>query len=479
MSQAPDASTGGVVYAPPPSLAGYFTADQFINLVTGPVGSAKTSASIMKIAYEASRVARCRDGVRRSRCVVVRNTSQMLSDAFLPDFFQWYPEGMAGSFMRTERKFTLRFGGVNNQVECEVLFRGLDGPDDVRRLLSLQLSFALMDEFREIHPDVFNAITGRLGRYPNKAMNGVGCVDDDGRDIKKLWGATNPPDMDTWWEEYLTDPPKNAAVFAQPSGLSDEADWLGWLPNGYYDNLCEGKTQDWIDVYVHGKFGASLSGRPVFPTFDVNYHVGKEALKPVVSLNNPLIIGMDFGLTPACVVGQLDLRGRFLIHAELTSENMGITRFIREKLKPLLANRFPGHPVIVIGDPAGSQRAQTDERSVFDVVKAEGFRIIPARTNALAARISAVESLLGMQVDGGPRFVVDPGCRALIRALRGGYRYKIKRDGEMIDTPDKNEHSHIADSLQYGCLHIDATFGSVLKERRKREFKLQHAAGWT
>jgi hypothetical protein len=470
-----DTSSTGITYSPPPSLAGYFTSDKFINLVTGPVGSAKTSASIMKIAYEASRVAPCKDGIRRSRAVVVRNTSQMLSDAFLPDFFQWYPEGLAGSFMRTERKFTLRFANV----ECEVLFRGLDGPDDVRRLLSLQLSFAIMDEFREIHADVFNAITGRLGRYPNKAMNGVGCVDDNGKDIKKLWAATNPPDMDTWWETYLTEPPSNAAVFTQPSGMSPEADWLDYLPADYYANLCEGKTEEWIDVYVHGKFGASLSGRPVFPSFDAKYHVAKDTLKPIVSINNPLIIGMDFGLTPAATLNQLDMRGRFLTLAELTSENMGITRFIREKLKPLLATRFPGHPVIVIGDPAGSQRAQTDERSVFDVIKAEGFRVIPAKTNALAARISAVESLLGMQVDGGPRFLVDPSCKALIKALRGGYRYKIKRDGEMIDSPDKNEHSHIADAHQYACLHIDATFGTIVRERTRREFKLQHASGWT
>ena len=117
MSNKPDVS--GIVYAPPPSLAGYFTSDKFINLVTGPVGSAKTSASIMKIAYEASRIAPCQDGIRRSRAVVVRNTSQMLSDAFLPDFFQWYPEGLAGSFMRTERRFTLRFADVS----CEVLVR--------------------------------------------------------------------------------------------------------------------------------------------------------------------------------------------------------------------------------------------------------------------------------------------------------------------------------------------------------------------
>jgi hypothetical protein len=400
----------------------------------------------------------------------------MLSDAFIPDFLQWYPEGLAGAFLRTERKFILKF----DNVECEVLFRGLDGADDVRRLLSLQLSFGVMDEFREIHPDIFDALTGRLGRYPNKSMNGGGCVDDSGKDIRKIWGATNPPDMDTWWEEYLSNPPKNARVYFQPSGLSQEADWLRYLPNDYYENLCEGKSDSWIDIYVHAKFGATLSGKPVFPSFSPKYHVSDTPLKPIISENHPLIIGMDFGLTPACTINQLDMRGRFLTFAELTSENMGIVRFLRNKLQPLLANKFPGHPVVIIGDPAGTQRAQTDERSVFDMIRAAGFTVRPARTNSLAARIASVETLLDTQVDGQPRHLIDPSCKMLIKGLRGGYRYKVRKDDEMVSQPEKNKYSHICDGHQYACLHVDAGFGAVHQQQsRRREIRRVSTMGWT
>ena len=96
----------------------------------------------------------------------------------------------------------------------------------------------------------------------------MGCKDDEGNQIDKFWGMSNPPDMDTFWEKYLSNPPENAAVFIQPSGLSPEADWLQYLKDDYYDNLAEGKSQDYIDVYIHAKFGKSLSGQPVFRAFD-------------------------------------------------------------------------------------------------------------------------------------------------------------------------------------------------------------------
>ena len=111
--------------------------------------------------------------------------------------------------------------------------------------------------------------------------------------------------------------------------------------------------------------------------------------------------------------------------------------------------------VIVIGDPAGSQRAQTDERSVFDILKQEGFRVIPAKTNSIVARISAVDKLLTRSVDGKPALLIDPRCKDLINALRGGYRYKINNKGDTDEKPEKNSYSHIADAFQYASLHAD------------------------
>jgi hypothetical protein len=283
-----------------------------------------------------------------------------------------------------------------------------------------------------------------------------GCVDDDGNQMKKVWGATNPADADSFWEKHLSDyDEEKVHVTIQPSGLSQEADWVQHLPSNYYEDLIVGKSEDWIDVYIHGHWGRSLSGQPVFKAFDRSIHVSKQPLNHIKLQTHPLIIGHDFGLTPSCTISQVDAQGRLLTFADLTSDGMGEVRFIREKLKPLLANRFPGMNVIVIGDPAGTQRAQTDERSVFDILKQEGFRVIPAKTNSIVSRVNAVDKFLTRTVDGKPGHLIDPSCTNLIAALRGGYRYKIRKNGETDDTPEKNSHSHIADAHQYACLHAD------------------------
>lgn len=437
-----------ITYKPPESVQGFIQSNKFISLIMGPVGSGKTTGAIFKILYHAARMRKQKDGIRRSRCIVIRNTRQMLQDSTIPSIQQWFSPDIL-SYAKVDGKMQLKIG----DIECEILLRGLDDADDVGRLLSVEASFAMMDEFREIHQTIFDAVQGRVGRYPSKGMGG--CYTDDGEPNYHVWGASNPPDGDTPWQKYLSEPPDNADVFMQPSGLSAEADWIDNLIEDYYDNLATGKTEDWTNVYVHGKFGRSLSGQPVFTAFNQDMHVSKKPLNYIKSSTHPLVIGFDFGLTPACVIGQLDPFGRALLYGDLVSEGMGVLRFVKEKLKPMLTSRFPGMPVLIIGDPAGSQRAQTDEKSVFDVLRKEGFRVMPARTNALVARINAVDDLLTRLVDGKPAFLLDPACVNTIRGLRGAYRYKLRKNGDVEDSPEKNAASHVADALQYFALHID------------------------
>src|SRR5574343_945711 len=195
-------TSGDHKYQPPPSLAGFLRSDAFVSLVTGPVGSGKSSASMVKIAYHAKQMKPGKDGIRRSRAVVVRNTRQMLTDATIPTFFTWFPRDVAGTYYASDTRFELRMGDVH----CDILFRGLDEAADVRRLLSLEVSFGVLDEFREINPQVFEALQARVGRFPSK-VNG-GCIKDDGAPNWHVWGASNAPDADTFWEQYMSDPPK-------------------------------------------------------------------------------------------------------------------------------------------------------------------------------------------------------------------------------------------------------------------------------
>lgn len=472
----------GLVYTPVPSVTPFFTAEEFISLIVGPVGSTKTTAGILKILYHASRMAPCRDGIRRSRCVWVRNTREQLRDTSIPDFLKWFPDGQAGSFAKTDYKYTLKMG----DIECEVLFRGLDDANDVRRLLSLQTSFAVFDEFREINKDVFEAMQGRLGRYPDGMMvphrpawgvddkgNPIqGCVTDAGKPNDHLWGMSNPPDYDTFWEKILTDPPENTHVTIQPSGMSEEADWVHLLKSNYYENLMQGKTEEYIDVYIHAKFGKSLAGQPVYKSsFTREFHVAKEPLEPIMSPDYPIIIGLDFGRTPSAIFKQRDPRGRVLTLSEVTATNMGIETFIELKLMPHISNHYPGFDFVCAPDPAGFMKQQMNELTLVDALKAAGFRCVKPPTNKPEYRIQAVERLLGRQVEGKAMYLIDPRCTTLIKGFISGYRYKQKRNGILEDAPEKNEYSHPHDANQYADLVIDMNIRGVGVRSGRREVK--------
>lgn len=462
-----------LVYRPPPTVVEFLRSDSFANFIIGPVGSGKTTGMLFRIAKMAKEQRPNAQGKRKFRAILVRNTLQQLMDTSLRSWLTWFPEGEAGTYERTNKIFHLRF----DDVECEVWFRPLDTPDDVRRLLSVEANIICFDEFREINPDIYNAATGRVGRYPSKKDGGP--YKDDGSPNFGVFGATNPPDADTFWETLLTTPPENVSVFFQPSGLSPDAENTENLPEDYYENLCAGKSQDWIDVYVEGKFGKSLAGQPVFRSFDRKTHVAKEPTK--VLANAPVIIGVDAGLSPAAVIGQVDYTGRVVVHDALISESMGALRFIREKLKPLLTSKYSGQQVLITIDPAAFQRAQTDERTVADIFRSERLTVRPARSNVISARIAAVDKYLTRIVDGKPGFLVSPTANQLVIALSGKYRYKINTKGETEEKPEKSHPwSDVADALQYLCLHADggALFAPADKVGR-REVKPSLAVGWT
>ena len=455
-------------YTPPLTGKAFMQSDAKMRTLMGPVGSGKSVTCSFEIVRRATMQEPNEQGIRKTRAAVVRETARQLQDTTIKTFLDWFPPGVCGTYMRTTKTYFFKVG----DVECEVMFRALDDADDVANLNSLELTFTWFNECKDIHPEIVDAMSKRIGRFPSKK--------DGGPTWHGMWGDTNPPTMDTWWfyqMEHL-DPKDGVSpndngwdVFKQPSGRSTDAENIENLPENYYDT--QGRSDEYIRTFIDGEYGLSLSGQPIYKYFRPDYHMAHEALRPIVNGVRPIVIGMDLGLTPAAVIGQQDPRGRVLILGEAVSFDMGIQRFTRTILKPLIIEKWSGAPIIVVTDPAGIQRAQTDERSAVDIIKAEGLRVFPAKTNNVSARVSAVDDFLMRQVDGDSAFLVDPGCSNLKAAMMGGYRYHPKNG-----TIDKNKHSHVAEALQYLMMHINtAGEGALLTQRR--EIKQVASAGWT
>ena len=419
-------------------------------LIKGPVGSGKSTGSIMKLVKIACEQKPGRDGIRRTKWAVIRNTWPMLRDTTLATFLQWFPSGTAGEWKETPKTFVLRFA----DVEAEFLFRPLDTPDDVSKLLSLEITGAFINEAREIPQEIVEGVLSRCGRYPS--------AKDGGPTWSGIICDTNPPDMETYWWEICEGKHPGWEIYSQPGGMTPEAENVENLPPRYYENLVETNSPGWVDVYVHGNYGLGNAGKPVFPDFRRELHVSKIILNPLPGPRD-LLIGMDFGLNPSAVFGQIDQFGRLLVIDEAYSDGMGVSRFVDTKLNPRL-NAFVNANPTIYGDPAGVARAQTDERSCFQVLRDKGFRAKPTGTNTLVERLGAVETLLTTLVEGKGRVIISPKCQRLITALSGGYRYK-KTKG-LQDEPEKNEFSHIADAFQYLCL---AVVGDQPKRERKRK----------
>lgn len=426
----------------------------FYSWIIGPVGSGKTTGLFMKLAYMAKLQKPGPDGIRRTRCVIVRNTMPQLKDTTMVSWGYWFKDGQAGKWQLTDKIFTLRFG----DVECEVLFRPLDTEDDVARVLSLEVTFAVIDEFVEIPRKIIEALAARCGRYPSKK--------DGGATNWGMWGSSNPSTEDNWWYQYLhklcDDPnqnlPANAKYFRQPSGMSADAENLENLPGGreYYTSLEVGKSEAWIKQFIESEWGFSISGQPVVRTLEPKRHFVSD-LK--INMGLDLVVGFDPGIAgSALIFGQLDFDGHLNVLGELVQSGYGAERIIHERLKPYLKARWPGFSpdrVIIAPDPAAANRSQSDEKSVVDRVKMH-FPVVCETNNRFPLRLDAIEYYTTRSVLGGPALRIDEKmCPVLSRALRGGWRFEIDKKRDVAKPQvDSNGYDHPGDAFGYLCRYF-------------------------
>lgn len=428
-------------YTPPDSLAPFFRSDDPFRFIRGPIGSTKTTATIMELVRRAGEQAPQSDGVRRTRAVVVRNTLQQLKTTFLVSWMQILRQ--VSNWKVSESTIEFRMG----DIELDVLLLPLDSEDNINRLLSLELTFGVCSEFRELDLGVVQAVLSRCGRYPSPLAGGPTWYG--------VWGETNSFTEDSSWFDFLeVERPDNVYYLVQPGAFEEGADWKQWLPKNYYENMMEANDELWVDQYVHNKIGPSLSGQAVFRhAFNYDAHVSTEGL--LLNPQQPLCIGLDTARNPAAIITQTDPRGRLLVLGECFREGCGIEKFLTETLTPYLSHeRFRGIPVYCVIDPSSIKKSEIGEESVLQAINRLGYPAVPARTNNIDPRLRAVEKWMSRLAGGTAGMRIDRDwCPNLCQALASKYRYKKLKSGELDLKPEKGHPwSDIADALQYACL---------------------------
>lgn len=210
----------------------------------------------------------------------------------------------------------------------------------------------------------------------------------------------------------------------------------------------------------------TFEGKPVHIDFNKALHVAKSPIS--VEPGIPLLLGWDFGLTPACLLTQLVGR-RLHVLKEFVEENGSISKLGPVVWNYLFLNYLTwmhniDEQVISYVDPAGFQKSQADEKTCVEVLrycgdirnpqKRTGFRKIHPGPVGWEDRRKAVEDYLTATYGEGPAFLIDEtGCPITVEGFSGGYRYpdKAMEVQPHLVRPIKNKYSHPHDALQYLC----------------------------
>jgi hypothetical protein len=483
-------------YKPGPTGERFLASRAKVKIIMGPIGGGKSTVALMDalrrvITQNPYKKDGKGAGTRYSKVMLLRNTLPQLKSTVKPLIDSWFsemPSTPMGEWQISEGTYKMRMRLKDGtSVWADWIFMPADTPEDIKRLLSVEVSFAWGEECREIDPEIFSGAQSRTARWPSKAMGGV--------TYPGIIGSTNAPPQDTFWHGVITDPPKGWEVFIQPPAMLDNgelnrgqdptvpcAENLEHLPDNYYEDLVAGKTVEWINVYLKNKFGSGGHGLPVWrDSFRKAWHVSPTELQPIVQTLNPIIIGLDNGLQAAAVVGQMDARGRVNILDDAyvpADQTMGVEKFFDTILIPKLLARYPHFKrsnMIMVMDPACFERSQVDEKTIDMAARARGFQTKRAITNDPERRIGAVEGLLTRAIDGGPAMLFSPAAIHVAKAVEFGYKYKVQKDPEAPKEPDKKHYSHVADALQYLALHYNIMVDPILAGMRSKARVIQPA----
>ena len=517
--------------------------DAIVKGIRGPEGSGKSVGCFMDMFKYAGAQLPYR-GKRSTHWTVVRSTYPELLTTSLRTFEEWFGSKIVRITRQPPVEAEVMIDLPDKTIlDMKMLFLSLDVPNDVKKLKSLETTGAFLNEASEMGRWILTRMLGRIARWPPKRWN-----------VPIVWSGilmdTNSCEDDHWWYKYAEEKtPEGWKFFDQPASLikfqSDKqvsayekaqqyvADHQ-YLPDdflrivedmfgnqyvgnpecenykgqqlgiNYWLNTISGRPLKEINTLVMNEYGPTGDDMPVYPEYQDGLHCAKEILKPMQGIG--ITLGFDFGNMPACTFAQISPRGQKVFFDEMYVEkhgSMGIRQLSREHIVPYLLDNFL--PWLIkglicgYGDPAGTQRAQTDEKTCYQILrecpitnptggtsdfKANGKLLadpsyfakireqalkgyvslgdigvesLPAcSNNAAEPRKDAIKKLLIMKIDGDPAFLLSPKCQLLRKGMRGKYRYKRVQvggnDERYVNQPVKDLYSHICESAEYNCM---------------------------
>ena len=262
--------------------------------------------------------------------------------------------------------------------------------------------------------------------------------------------TTNYPDEDHWTVKRFHPP-----MTPPPYVFQDGERMAIRIPRGDNPHLSE-KVRDETaaslknrpDLFVRlseGNFGSLAMGSQVAVGFNPAAHISKEALRPIAG--EPLLLGQDFGHTPATIIGQ-SYRGFVRVYAALPCDHGGVRQHFDASVIPWLAKYAPWalkdrSLIAGVYDPAGNteDESDTDQSPIRTIEKILGGYWSEGGVS-WESRKGPMLALFNRAIAGEAALQLCPvGCAPLIQALKGRWYYPLDRlGGVMRDIPKKPNH---------------------------------------
>ena len=188
------------VYNAHPTAEKFHNSTATVKGIMGPINSGKSVVCCKDVFMKACAVPKCKDGVRRSRWLIARNTYSQLNETTIETWKTWHPEVVfdAPISKAPPYKQTIKFSNPADdygQVEIKLLFMALDSISTAtEKLRSLELTGAWLNEAQYFDYAIFREVLSRTGRYPSTMLLPKGT---------EYWSGvimdTNPPSDRSWW----------------------------------------------------------------------------------------------------------------------------------------------------------------------------------------------------------------------------------------------------------------------------------------
>lgn len=427
-----------ISYTPTDSARAFHESRARVKALWGPIGSGKSSAAFWEFFLM------CMESRVPLRGIIVRSSYRELHDTSRKTFMEWF-----GPLVEWREKHEMAIvslpGPDGKMLKHEFLFRAIQTPQETSKLLSLEIAFAFLEECVPAF-----STSGIMGAGLSKQVLDI-CkmrLRQKGAPYYRIVCTANPPSKTHWYYTQFIEPEpevllkRNTAMFFQPP-YENKVN----LPDGYYEEMSASLDPELVRRFVEGEILSHYDGQVVFPEARQGIHVLDEHLEPVKGTE--LILGFDWGNTPATIITQKTPAGQWIWLRELQSFNAGVDAHC-EILRDIMKEHYPGFNYRCYGDPSGEAKSQTDAKTCFQVAASKGFVIVGGKQDWQSRKEAIKQRLLRNNFNGTPALVISRyNCPLAADAITGGYRYPVSNDGTVGTRPMKNSFSHLMDAAQY------------------------------